>query len=423
MPPFNPEFSPELPEMQNETETIEFPNGESAIEAYLRKYPNEAERAETVKAALYEFLREEIKNIKIFKSEKTGAELPYTSINVAELARNIYKKQTGKMVTENEAVGQGAIAKQQFVFGTGISTAEGDEFTFVEEAISQCVKYLPTALQALKEGKVPEERQIFTVGMPTNILGKIPSELGQKLGEAPFDEMGKVYGELVNAQIQGRKPKTIELYGVSLGSNMAIRAGEALLEQNLATQNFNTAEQNNLPYLQIRAEVPVSLSRSKIKPVQIPVGFVVDALYESRLPEVKRIEAGKAPFAKMVRKELAQRGINEQMSDGQKKAKQKVLFSIISKLGKKFEPKPETKITAVFGLKDLTSYTPGMTNEAKIQKEEFGGTLGQSLLERKSPNIRASTANMPHLSPRFPDNELKRMRRLGIALEKLEKGS
>ena len=418
-----PEFNRPIENAAPPQREIEFPNGEAALEAYLRKYEGETERAEKIKDFLYEFLRQEIQNITVFKSEKYGAELPYTSIKIAELAKSAYQKYRGNLPAELAASSQAPI-KQQYVIGSAIATAEGNEFTFVEEAMSQCVKYLPTALKELQEGNEPEEREIITLGMPTNTLGSITPELGEKLATAPYDEMGKIYAELVNykAQSEQGKPKIIELYGVSLGSNIAIRTGEQLVEQGAGTQDFEVAKKQNLPYLEIRAEVPVSLSQSKIKKLQIPVGFLLDAAHESRLPEIKRIEAGKPPFATAVAKILADRGITEQMSDEQKKIKNKVLRNIIMKLGNKFEPKPETKITSIYGLKDLTTYTPSMVKEAETQGKEFGGTLGQNLLERQRPNVRSFTAEMPHLSPRFPDNELKRMRVLGIALEDLKQG-
>ncbi len=419
----SPEFNNPIENLADSNSQAEFPNGEAAIEAYLRKYEGETERAQKIRDFLYEFLKQEIKNIKIFKSEKFGAELPYTSVKVLELAKTIYQKYAGNLPVELEASTQTPV-KQQYVIGSALATAEGNEFTFVEEAMSQCVKYLPAALKALQENKNLEDREIITLGMPTNELGKITPEFGEKLSVSPYNEMGKVYAELIESKNDPNagKTKTIELFGISLGSNIAIRAGEQLIEHGSATQDFEKAKNQNLPYLEIRAEVPVSLSRSKIKKLQIPVGFVLDSLHEIRLPEVKRIEAGKAQFAAYINKMLENRGIRSQMSEGQKQIKRKVLRNIITKLGNKFEPKQNTKITAIYGLKDLTTYTPGMIEEAGDQKKEFGGTLGENLLERKKSNIRSFTANMPHLSPRFPDNELKRMRVLGMILENLEQG-
>ncbi len=207
-----------------------------------------------------------------------------------------------------------------------------------------------------------------------------------------------------------------------MSSNIAIRTAENLVEKGLVTQDFAVAEKDHLPYLQIEAEVPVSLSPSKIKALQVPVGFFADALKERKLPEVKRIEAGKPQFGKDVNEVLAQRGIHEQMADDQKKTKRGVILDILKKVGNTFKPKPETKITTLYGLNDLTTKSPSMVKAAKVRKQEFGGTLGQNLLERAKPNERVFTAEMMHLSPRFRKTQLRRMRVLAITLEDLEQG-
>lgn len=413
------EFNRPIENRQAEAMSIEFPHAEAGLELYTKEYPNESARAERLRAVFQEFLQQEIKNIKIFKSEQLGAELPYTSIRIGELAKKIYQKTVGVSGGLPAEAPDAAPAAQEFVFNSALSTDEGNEFNFVEEAMHEAVKHLPAALKALKEGKAPEEREVFTLGMPTNVLGRISPELADKIAKAPFEELGKVFAELVKSEMRA---KAIKFQGVSLSSNIAIRTAENLVEQGLVTQDFATAEKDQLPYLQIEAEVPVSLSPSKIKGLQVPVGFFADALKERKLPEVKRIEAGKPQFGKDVNEVLAQRGIHEQMSDDQKKTKRGVILDILKKVGNTFKPKPETKITTLYGLKDLTTTSPSMIKAAKARKEEFGGTLGQNLLERTKPNERIFTAEMMHLSPRFRQTQLRRMRVLGMALENLEQG-
>ncbi len=193
------EFNRPIESRQDQTTPIEFPHAEAGLEAYLKEYPNEASRAEKLRAVFQEFLQREIKNIKIFKSEQLGAELPYTSIKIGELARSIYKKYAEADSLPVEAPDVAPVA-QEFVFNSALSTDEGNEFNFVEEAMHEAVKHLPAALKALREGKAPEEREVFTLGMPTNVLGRVSPELADRINKEPFEELGKVFAELVKAE-------------------------------------------------------------------------------------------------------------------------------------------------------------------------------------------------------------------------------
>ena len=128
---------------------------------------------------------------------------------------------------------------------------------------------------------------------------------------------------------------------------------------------------------------------------------------------------GKA-FKEATRKWLAEKGMEIQMSGEQKSIKNRVIRSIILKLGKGLIPRLETKITEVFGLKDPTSITLGLRAEAKKQKKEYGGTLGQNILSRTSPNERRFAVDMMHTPPWFRENELQRMDALAKKIESLK---
>jgi len=94
--------------------------------------------------------------------------------------------------------------------------------------------------------------------------------------------------------------------------------------------------------------------------------------------------------------------------------------SIIFALGRGLKPKPDTKVTEVYGLKDLTVATLGMVRGAALSKKQHAGKLGESLLERTNKNGRRFGADMIHLNPWFRENELRRMDELGRTMENLK---
>ncbi len=415
-------FESFTPSVESEgKEPIPFPQEESAVEAYLGQYEGETKRAGILREVFQEFLKEELENSKLFKSE-SGVEMPYTSINIEKLARRIYEKASGQTLSLEEK--DLPPVRQQFVFATSPVIKDGDQFTTIEFAMHGIVKALPAILEKLRKGEPVENEEVVTVGMPTNVLGRIPPELAEKIVEKPFDELAGPYADLIAAHIQSReeRPQGVELLGMSLGANLAIRTAEALMDKKVVTQDRGT-DKKDIPFLQIRAEVPVSRGPSKIKPFQILAGFVLDgALEMASRPDVRRAilsKDGKA-FKEATRKWLAEKGMEIQMSGEQKSIKNRVIRSIILKLGKGLIPRLETKITEVFGLKDPTSITLGLRAEAKKQKKEYGGTLGQNILSRTSPNERRFAVDMMHTPPWFRENELQRMDALAKKIESLK---
>lgn len=405
----------EVTEARND---IRFPGAEAAISVYLEQYKGETSRAKILKKVFGEFLEQELKRTRVFKSEQSGVQFPYTSIKTGELARAVYEKILGGKLPPADSK-LPAPRKQEFVFGTSILVEEGNQFTFMEVAMHECIKHLPSALRDLKDGKIPEEYEIFTLGMPTNTFGNIPPEAAEKICNNPSDELGRVYAEMVASEMrrEAEPPKTVELFGMSLGASLAVRTGESLVEKRVATQNPKAA---GLPYLQIRVEAPVALGTSKLKPLKISAGFLADAVLESRRRDVKKIEAGKPEFNEAVRSYLIRHGMKEKASAEEIKIKKKVMRSIIFALGRGLKPKPDTKVTEVYGLKDLTVATLGMVRGAALSKKQHAGKLGESLLERTNKNGRRFGADMIHLNPWFRENELRRMDELGRTMENLK---
>src|SRR5262249_35928349 len=161
-----------------------------------------------------------------------GVELPFTCISVRRLALRIHSLCNRAAQNHQYFPAIEAPIKQEFVFGTSVTTTEGNQFNFVEEAMHQCVKYLPAALKAVNEGRNPEDREIYTLGMPTNVLGYIPLQFAYQLRCDPIGKLSEVYAELIDKEMNkfsNLGARVVELYGVSMGASLAVRIGERLI--------------------------------------------------------------------------------------------------------------------------------------------------------------------------------------------------
>jgi hypothetical protein len=304
--------------------------------------------------------------------------------------------------------------------------SNGNPFTFTEEAMHQAVTNLPRALEDIKNGKEPEDIEIYTMGSPTNLLGKMTPEFFEGMKANPFKNLGRVYAELIKEKIpqagENSKKTSVELFGISMGGGMATMTGENLLETDQFTQepqSDDIKERKN--FLQIKAEVPVTLSRSKNKKIQIPLGFAVEftkGLLSNSY--IRKVGGEDGKFVKQMNVELAKRGIYENMSEEQKKMKSKSIHNLMFSLGRELGLKPETKIDEIYGLHDLTTITPSLKKDAKIQAEEHPDTLGSTIVPRTREGSRTSAVNAAHMdvpaSNFFRSSELRRIK---VATEKL----
>jgi hypothetical protein len=430
MESFDTQFNRKVPESKYpktiKTTGLEFPHADAALELYAQKYEDDPKRLEIIREIFYTFFEQELNHAQIYQSQKFGVAFPFTKINVAELANVLYKKRVPTTEIPAETQNQMRSGKTEFIFGSFLTTDNGNEFTFTEEAMHQMMKLLPQAIEDLKNGKQPEQSEIFTLGSPTNTVGTMSPEFMKEVEQDTFGTFGKLYAEFIENQLNDKAPnqksKIIEFFGISMGAGIAAKTGEDLLETGKVVQDHTTTQANDTPYLQIRAEVPVALGSSKLKKLQIPVGFIADStvLLATR-PYVRKVALGEKKFMDKVNKILEVKGIRPNMSDEQKKLKWKGLSSVIFGLGKGLTLKPETKITKIIGLKDITMYTPAVNKMAKQHRNLYEGSLGQNLVPEENKNQRTFSADMSHTRPFFRENEFRRMRKAAMSLEEINK--
>lgn len=407
-------------------EQIAFPHGEEIVRLFEKEYPGDPTQVEKAKEIFEIFFQQEMKNIEIFKSRE-GVDYPYTHINVGALAKELYQKYSATPLNPLEKNTEQPSIKKEFVFESFLTTTNGNPFTFVEEAMHQAVMHLPRAIENLKNNIEPENMEIYTIGSPTNLLGKMTPEFYNDLKNDPFRKLGRIYAELVKEKINSVKDKnnkiSVELYGISMGAGIAAMTGEELLENNEFTQEpQREGVENRKPFLQIEAMLPVAFSPSKIKQFQIPVGFFYDSIKGLITnPYIKKIAGGEASFIKQVNTELAKKGIYENMSPEQKEMKSKSMPRLILALGKGLTLKPGTIVDEIYGLKDATTYTRTLKNEAQVQQAKSPNTLGSTITPRQKENSRNFVVNASHADiPAANFNRSSEQRRIKAAVESLE---
>lgn len=420
---------------ENAEKPLSLPHADAAIDLYREKFENNPEHIEKLKQIFGAMLEQGIANTGVFEAKESKAAFPWTVIKLPELARALYAKTLaargqnvpeGRTLKKNE--GHAFEHEREFVLGSAFAFSHGDEFVFAEEAMHQVIKRLPAALEDIRNGVTPHDFEVHLVGMPTNTYGAVSSQFSGKLQSNAPEAMGKLYAEFVadKSPTAADGSTAIKLYGISMGGGFAAKAGDTLMISGKMTQDFKQAKDTGLPLLQIQAMAPVSMGRSYIKPLQIPLGFTAEAAAQSLTnPAVQKIGAGMGAFQKRMAIILQKKGIEENMSLGQKALKGAALFSIITGLGNKISLDSKLKVTKVIGLKDPTMYTPSFNGEAQVHREKtiegHGGKkgLGDNLVPEENKNQRTYGLDMSHTIPFFRESEFKRMKAAAVALEKL----
>ncbi len=424
---FEKEYFPNNPENpQNETKKkrekkIVFPHGESILRLFRDKYKDEPEKAEILEEVYYEFFEQELENIEVFESEKIGAAFPWTKINTGKLLEKIVAKYSGKndarealgsLINENE------IKKQEFIFSSGSLVQSGYPFTFIEEAMHQIIVALKGDLVSLQSGEEIKGREIYTLGLPTNELGKISPEFLERLKQDPFDTMSKLLSEFIESRIPKKEAGlNIKFYGVSTGASFAAATGERIIANGTATQNHDVPKET--PRLSIRMDSPVGLSKSTTKSWQIPLGYAAEFIYQTAKDPKFRLADPK--FMSQVKKALSERGITVNMTDEDKKRKTEAISAIIGKLKKGVDFSQDLKVTKVTGLLDpLTFSLQEYKAEKKRQKEAAPG-LGRNIAPRSEDNRREFIINQTHTPAFFSDSELRRCYEVANLVQKLKR--
>ncbi len=406
------------------------PWGINGVEKYEQHSKNNPEKVEAVKQIFETVFELEVKRLAMFESEmKRGVSFPLTSINLRELAEAIYTKQ-GRTV--GNLSGEPKKKQVEFLFGSILGTTDASPFDFFEEPFSQMVKRLPNALKDLEVDREPEDFTVYTLSSPIHELGTMSPEFLAQMKKDPYRTLGDLYAEsverLVLADTKENQPLSVNFTGISMGASLSGRAAENLLVRGLVTQE---KEEKNKPQLSLTAYEPAGRNESPLGILQVPLGFIAETGYQlATNPDLKKIEDGRAKFAKNLREVMAARGVHAHMDDEQAQYKKEIvgpggrdfpMGKLVRDLVTGVPMGENVKSNEIVGRRDPTLYSP-LRHLQALAKDRQPASLGSSITSRTHKNRRVfGGVKMSHSIPSYRESVLRRMDRAAEEMLRLRK--
>ncbi len=414
------------------------PHVEAVLEIFKKRFKEETSvNIETIKDILYTFFEQAVENTQIYSSDANGASFPYTVISTGTLAKLVYSHYKIPLLSKPSATEENSKHRMEFVMGSFLDTDNGNQFTFFEEAMHQFIKQLPKALEDIAQGKEPENEDVYVLGSPTNELGTVSKEFTTRVeaGNA-FEQFGALYAEFIVSRLpkEERTKSSVSLYGISMGGSLATQTAEQLLASGKVTQS---REDDETPFMQVRADTLPGASESSFKKWQIPLGFAFDSLITLPTNAYTRAAVTKQAGGKDVINEkiFAKRGIVPNMNPEQTRMKKEVIYGgsnvlsgavdynygIFHDLREGVPIDPKLKLTEVRAMYDPLQYSWEFNSNVKDQRAEHAGSLGENLVSKPNSNKRVAAIRDFHTFRFFRENELKRIEKAAESLEKLKK--
>ena len=395
------------------------------------------ETGEQLHVFLDEYFAEAIKNTEIYSSPKFGTSFPYAVVKLPELARTIYEKLgKPKNISESVSLDKEEISEteepvqekekshKEFIFGTMFSVGSAHSFHWAEHGIDQIAKKLPGALSALARGEEPEDVEIYGMGNPAGELGNVSDEFVNKMGDKPFEACGELYAEFLQTLSQKDKKSAFRLWGVSMGASMVGTTAEAWLKEGGATQSFEEAEKQNIPYVSVNMQAPVGASGTKFQKWQIPLGFAAEIAYQlASNPYGREVGQGEGAFMKTIKEELEKKGITTKTGEEDLKNKNKVISKFLDELRSGIPIPENVKTNEVIGIYDPLMYSSEVKWASEKREWEEAGkhSLGQSIISTEEENRRRFAVNQTHTPAVVRENYFKRLVKVAESMEALKK--
>lgn len=409
-------------------EKIPFKNIEPIIKALEKHFEGTAEKIDSkvVEDIFYTYLEEKVNNTEIYKSEKYNVSFPWTKLNSGTIAKKLYAQYKNIPIeTLSDGPKNENVKEKDYIFTNFFNRKGGSEFTFQEEWMLAIVEGLPRALESLEKGEIPEEKEFYTLGSPTNEFGAMSKEFLDKInGDNAADQLGLVYSEFITKNTANEKLAHIGLRGVSMSGSFAVTTGEQLIKDGLATQSLDEIAKGDIPDLQIRIDnAPGQNEKSKLlRWIQSPLGFAAEGAYikwTNKNPYWKTVMATEGKFLEDREILLKERGIVPQDSEEQKKMQDKAIrICLINLLNGVPIPK-DLKVFETVGLYDPLAYSHKFNKEVEDQKREHGGTLGANLVSENSDHIKAGVKET-HFSVVLRETNLRKIQKAVRTLKRLK---
>ncbi|MBI2034500.1 MAG: hypothetical protein HYT11_02085 [Candidatus Levybacteria bacterium] len=391
------------------------PYVDEALKAFSEFSREKLQRTEVLHDVLEQFFQDEIQNMQVYKTKDGAASLPYTSINITEFAKRMYKRYAGTAVEASKITQSSEPAKKKTVifFTSFLATKSGHPFVFAELVMQQAVRALAPTIQAFQEGRVPKDVRVVTLGSPTNNRwGSISQQYAERIQKDAYTTLGNTYAELLESTgilSDHAGQDAIVLHGTSMGGSLAGRTAEKLLSDGVATQSQQERMEQNRPFLQVRMDSPAGVRREghkwpRWKKLQTPLGFAGEVLkIAAKDHDTIKTALGEDKFLEGLQKETEKRGIPTMHDEQQEIRKQGVVKSLIDQLKSGVSLKPNIKVNLVTGLSDLlTKSRWDRVAKRKIRSYEgVSEPLGRNIIPGESPQRREVAIESGHLIPFF----------------------
>ncbi len=343
----------------------------------------------------------------------------------ADLAKKLYVRYTGKDIGTLEPSTEKR--KKEFFFTSLQLVQSGSQFALMEEALHEAIKDLPAAFENIAKGKEPNTNQIYTLGSPTNRMGKMSEKFLDEIKDGKaFEGFGELYAEFIEQNLEeggaeeGRDE--VLLYGESMAASFATGTAEHLLQDGAVTQSRSDAAEKNIPFLQVRLDMPVGSSglSAARKRLQIPLGFLAQAVYTGATDSyIRGVMTKDKAFLESTERLFAEQGMKPEMSEEQIGLKKAGVKEAIYSLREGTPIPPDMKVTKVVGQFDPLLYSHKENMDATEHRNGREGTLGENM-RKTGKHERTFSIKMTHAMPYFRQNEMKRMRRVAERLKALK---
>jgi len=417
-------------------ERISVPHIDAIIGAYEKHFGKEKnkEEIEALKEIIYSYIEQRVENTYLYKSEKIGASFVYSVTNTADLAKQLYSKfNKGKNLEFKKDKLESNKSEKDFMFVGGlVNTKGGNEYVSQEEVIHRMIEEIPRALESLKDGKEPKNKEIYTFGSPTNELGNVSEKFVENLKDNnAAEQLGLLYAESISSMLskdsESLKATNIYFNGISMGAGFAIETAKKLIADGVVTQSHEVA---NKPFLQVQINIPPGQSAisEKIKKWQIPIGFAIQVA-NSLITDsyMRKVMMGDKAFIDSKNSILTEKGIKADMSPEQSDLKKKALSLILKNLTSGIPIPENIKVTELIGTSDPLMYSHKFSKKVKEQKSKFKNEedkpLGENIVKNKgNENRRTFGINTSHNIPFLRDSEFNRLKKAAESLVDLMKG-
>src|SRR3989344_2278199 len=148
---------------------------DAVVEAFDRQFGSETteSRRNMVREIAETFFLETLHNAQLRETEKHGVKYPCGVIDTGVITKKIYERVSGKKIGKLKEPENQLRGRKKFILGSLLFRMHGTPFMYQEAALHELTKTLQTGIDAIERGEEPSSTQVYTLGSPTNFLGKM----------------------------------------------------------------------------------------------------------------------------------------------------------------------------------------------------------------------------------------------------------